>query len=106
MASNLHVKKGDKVEIISGKDKKKTGKVLVAYPKTGKVLVEGVNLIKKHTKGTQKNPQGGIIEKEAAFDASNVLLYCPACKRGVRYGQKIDGDKKTRVCKKCGKELE
>ena len=106
MASNLHVKKGDKVEIISGKDKKKIGKVLVAYPKTGKVLVEGVNIIKKHTKGTQKNPQGGIVEKEAAFDVSNVLLYCPSCKRGVRYGQKIDGDKKTRVCKKCGKELE
>ena len=106
MASNLHVKKGDKVEVISGKDKKKTGKVLVSYPTTGKVLVEGVNIIKKHTKGTQKNPQGGIMEKEAPIDASNVLLYCPSCKKGVRYGQKIDGDKKTRVCKKCGKDLE
>ena len=105
MASTLHVKKGDKVEVISGKDKKKQGKVLVSYPKTGKVLVEGVNIIKKHTKGTQANPAGGIIQKEAPIDASNVLLYCSKCEKGVRYGIKIEGDKKLRVCKHCGKEL-
>lgn len=106
MASTLHVKKGDKVEVISGKDKKKQGKVLVSYPKTGKVLVEGVNIIKKHTKGTQQNPQGGIVEKEAPIDASNVLLYCPKCGKGVRTGSKVDGDKKVRVCKSCAKELD
>ena len=105
MASRLHVKKGDKVEVISGKDKKKQGKILSASPKTGKVLVEGVNIIKKHTKGTQANPAGGIIEKEAPIDASNVLLYCGKCEKGVRYGIKIEGDKKLRVCKHCGKEL-
>lgn len=105
MASKLHVKKGDKVEVISGKDKKKQGKVLVSYLATGKVLVEGVNIIKKHTKGTQQNPAGGIVEKEAPIDASNVLLYCSKCGKGVRYGHKITGDKKTRVCVKCGKEL-
>lgn len=105
MASRLHVKKGDKVEVISGKDKKKQGKILSASPKTGKVLVEGVNIIKKHTKGTQANPAGGIIEKEAPIDASNVLLYCSKCEKGVRYGIKIEGDKKLRVCKHCGKEL-
>ncbi len=105
MASNLHVKKGDTVEVISGKDKKAKGKVLQSLPKAGKVIVEGVNKIKKHTKGTQKDPKGGIIEKEAPIASSNVLLYCPSCKKGVRYGQKIEGDKKVRVCKKCGKEL-
>lgn len=105
MASRLHVKKGDKVEVISGKDKKKQGKILSASPKTGKVLVEGVNIIKKHTKGTQANPAGGIIQKEAPIDASNVLLYCSKCEKGVRYGIKIEGDKKLRVCKHCGKEL-
>ncbi len=105
MASRLHVKKGDKVEVISGKDKKKQGKILSASPKTGKVLVEGVNIIKKHTKGTQANPVGGIIQKEAPIDASNVLLYCSKCEKGVRYGIKIEGDKKLRVCKHCGKEL-
>lgn len=106
MASTLHVKKGDKVEVISGKDKKKQGRILASSPKTGKVLVEGVNLIKKHTKGTQKNPQGGIVEKEAPIDASNVLLYCPNCGKGVRTGTKVDGDKKVRVCKACAKVLD
>lgn len=105
MASKLHVKKGDTVEVISGKDKKVKGKVLKSYPDEGKVIVEGVNIIKKHTKGTQKDPKGGIVEKEAPINVSNVLLYCSTCKKGVRYGKKIDGDKKVRVCKKCGKEL-
>lgn len=105
MASNMHVKKGDKVEIISGKDKKKQGKVLVSYPKTNKILVSGVNIVKKHTKGTQQNPAGGIIEKEAPIAVSNALLFCSKCGKGVRYGHKIEGDKKTRVCKHCGKEL-
>ena len=105
MASKLHVKKGDMVEVISGKDKGVKGKVLQSLPKDGKIIVEGVNKIKKHTKGTQKDPKGGIVEKEAPIASSNVLLYCPACKKGVRYGQKVEGDKKSRVCKKCGKEL-
>ena len=105
MASKLHVKKGDTVEVISGKDKNTKGKILRSLPKDGKVIVEGVNKIKKHTKGTQKDPKGGIIEKEAPIASSNVLLYCPTCKKGVRHGHKIEGDKKTRICKKCGKEL-
>ena len=105
MASKLHVKKGDMGEVISGKDKGVKGKVLQSLPKDGKIIVEGVNKIKKHTKGTQKDPKGGIVEKEAPIASSNVLLYCPACKKGVRYGQKVEGDKKSRVCKKCGKEL-
>lgn len=106
MTPHLHVKKGDKVEIIAGKDKKKTGKILESYPDNGKVLVEGVNKVKRHTKGTQKNPQGGIIEKEAPIQASNVLLFCSKCSRGVRHGHEVKGDKKVRVCKKCGKVLD
>lgn len=105
VAPKLHVKKGDKVEVIAGKDKKKQGKVIVSFPKDNKVLVEGVNTVKKHTKGTQKNPQGGIIEKEAPIQVSNVLLFCSKCGKGVRHGYKIDGDNKVRVCKKCGKVL-
>ena len=106
MTPHLHVKKGDKVEVIAGKDKKKNGKVLESYPNDGRVLVEGINKVKRHTKGTQKNPQGGIIEKEAPIQASNVLLYCSKCNRGVRHGHEVKGDKKVRVCKKCGKVLD
>lgn len=105
MAFKLHVKKGDNVEVISGKDKNAKGKILRSLPRDCKVIVEGVNKIKKHTKGTQKNPKGGIIEKEAPINSSNVLLYCPTCKKGVKHGHKIEGDKKIRICKKCGKEL-
>ena len=105
MTSKLHVKKGDKVEVIAGKDKGKQGKVLRSFPADGKVLVEGVNKVKKHTKGTQKDPAGGIKESEAPIAASNVLLYCSKCSRGVRTGSDMKGDKKVRVCKKCGKEL-
>ena len=106
MTPHLHVKKGDKVEIIAGKDKNKNGKILESYPSGGKVLVEGINKVKRHTKGTQKNPQGGIIEKEAPIQASNVLLFCSKCNRGVRHGDEVKGDKKVRVCKKCGKVLD
>ena len=84
MASRLHVKKGDKLNVISGKDKKKQGKILSASPKTGKVLVEGVNIIKKHTKGTQANPAGGIIEKEAPIYASKVMILDPESKKPTR----------------------
>lgn len=106
MTPRLHVKKGDKVEIIVGKDKKKNGKILKSYPDDRKILVEGINKVKIHTKGTQKNPQGGIIEKEAPIQSSNVLLFCSKCNRGVRYGYELREDKKTRVCKKCGKVLD
>ncbi|AMP20331.1 50S ribosomal protein L24 [endosymbiont 'TC1' of Trimyema compressum] len=106
MTPHLHVKKGDKVEIIVGKDKNKNGKILESYPSDGKVLVKGINKVKRHTKGTQKNPQGGIIEKEAPIQASNVLLFCSKCNRGVRHGHEVKEDKKVRVCKKCGKVLD
>ena len=92
----LHVKKNDTVVVISGKDAGKTGEVLKVYPKTGKVLVQGVNIVKKHQKPSRANAQGGIIEKEGA-------IYCTKCKNATRISNKIleDGTK-VRVCKKCG----
>ena len=99
----LHVKKNDTVVVISGKDAGKTGEVLKVYPKTGKVLVQGVNIVKKHQKPTRANAQCGIIEKEGAIYSSKVMLYCTKCKNATRISNKIleDGTK-VRVCKKCG----
>ncbi len=97
----VHVKKGDKVMVITGKDTGKTGKVLEVQPKTNKVVVEGVGIVKRHAKPTKKMSKGGIIEQESAIHASNVMYYCPKCKKPVRTGMKIEGDKRIRVCKKC-----
>lgn len=98
----MHVKKDDIVMVISGKDKGKKGKVIQSYPKDGKVLVENVNMVTKHQKPTQQMQQGGIIRQEGPIQASNVLLYCAKCDKGVRTGQKVLGDgKKVRFCKKC-----
>ncbi len=79
--AKMNVKKGDEVIVIAGKDKGKTGKVIQAIPSQDKVVVEGVAVVKRHTKPTQKMPQGGIIEKEAAIHVSNVMPYCSTCKR-------------------------
>ena len=99
----LHVRKNDTVVVISGKDQGKTGEVLKVYPKTGKVLVQGVNIVKKKKKPNRANAQGGIIEKEGAIYSSKVMLYCTKCKNATRISNKIleDGTK-VRVCKKCG----
>lgn len=107
MANKLHVKTGDMVQVISGKDKGAVGKVIEAFPREGRVRVEGVNILTKHKKPTQAMQQGGIIKVEGKIDASNVLLYCDACGKGVRTGKQIDEEgNKVRVCKKCGKVLD
>ena len=103
--AKMNVKKGDEVIVIAGKDKGKTGKVLHAIPSQDKVVVEGVAIVKRHTKPTQKMPQGGIIEKEAAIHVSNVMPFCSTCKKGVRVAHTIENGTKTRVCRKCGKAL-
>ena len=105
--AKMHVKKGDTVELISGKDKGKRGKVLTAFPKDNRVIVEGVNMLTKHVKPTREMQQGGIIHQEGPVHASNVLLYCPKCKRGRRAGKKIlkDGTK-VRFCRTCGETLD
>jgi large subunit ribosomal protein L24 len=102
----LHVRKNDTVVVVSGKDKGKTGEVLKVSPKTGKVIVNGVNIVKKHQKPTRANAQGGIIEREGAINSSKVMLYCTKCKNATRISNKIleDGTK-VRLCKKCGETL-
>jgi large subunit ribosomal protein L24 len=105
--TRMHVKKGDTVQLIAGKDKGKTGKVLTAFPKDKRVIVEGVNMLTKHVKPTRQMQQGGIIHQEGPLHVSNVLLYCPKCKKGRRTGRKIlkDGSK-VRYCRTCGETLD
>ncbi len=103
----LKARKGDKVLVIAGKDKGKKGKVLVALPKRERVIVEGVNVVKRHTRPTQRNPQGGIIEKESAIHVSNVQLICPNCGQPTRIGKReISEGKRVRICKKCGQDID
>ncbi|USK59990.1 50S ribosomal protein L24 [Peribacillus asahii] len=102
----MHVKKGDKVVVISGKDKGKQGTILAAYPKKSRVLVEGVNIVKKHSKPSQANPQGGIISQEAAIHVSNVMPLDPKSGKPTRVGYKIENGKKVRVAKISGETLD
>ena len=103
MANKIHVKKDDQVLIISGKDKGSTGKVLKTEPATGRVYVEGVNMIKKHQKQTSQNSPSGIIDREGSVDASDVKLICPKCGKATRVAHVVNADgSKDRVCKKCG----
>ncbi|MFZ5942540.1 MAG: 50S ribosomal protein L24 [Bacillota bacterium] len=104
MAKNkLHVKKGDNVVVIAGKDKGKKGKVLQAFPDESRVIIEGINIMKKHTRPTQKMPQGGIVEREAPVHVSNVMPFCSKCSEGVRISKKELGDgKRVRTCHQCG----
>ena len=104
--NKVHVKTGDTVVILSGKDKGKQGKVLQVAPKEGKVIVEGLNVARKHVKPRNAQQQGGIVDAEAAMYASKVQIVCPACKKPTRIAHKIleDGTKE-RICKKCGEAL-
>lgn len=103
--SSMHVKKGDTVKILSGKDKGKTGKVISADPKNGKVIVEGVSVATKHQKAKKQGQDGGIMKIETPVYVSKVQLVCPKCNKGVRVGYKYVADKKLRVCRKCGTEI-
>ncbi|MGK5087107.1 50S ribosomal protein L24 [Bdellovibrionota bacterium FG-2] len=121
--SDLSLKKNDQVQVIAGREKGKTGKILTVNAKSLRVTVEKVNLVKRHLKPSQKNPHGGILEKECSIHYSNVLLMCPKCNKGVRHGMKFveksagkkaskdapaaEGSKlKVRICKKCGETLD
>lgn len=103
----LFVRKNDTVLILSGEYAKKQGKVLKVYPKQNRIIVEGINFVKRHSKPTQKNPKGGIIEKEGPINTSNVMVVCGKCGQPTRIGTKImkDGER-IRVCKKCGELIE
>ncbi len=102
----IHVKSGDTVVVLSGKDKGKKGKILRGFPTDKKVLIEGVNMIKRHTRPSQQNPQGGIVEQESPIYADKVMLFCSSCNRPVRTANKVtEKGNKQRVCKKCDAEL-
>jgi large subunit ribosomal protein L24 len=102
--SAMKIKKGDLVKVIAGKDKDKEGKVIVVDQKNGKVVVEGVNMMTKHTKPSAANQQGGIVTTEAPIDASNVMLVVDG--KATRVGFKMDGDKKVRFAKATGKVID
>ena len=98
----MKVKKNDNVLVVTGKDAGKTAKVLAVLPKTNKVVVEGVNVQKKHKKARSAQEVSQIVEQSGAIDASNVMVVCPVCNKAIRVAYKVEGDKKVRVCKKCG----
>jgi large subunit ribosomal protein L24 len=103
----MHVRKGDQVVVIAGKDKGKRGRVLRLQTGNGRVVIERVNMVKRHTKPTQRNPRGGILEKEGSVEASNVALWCGKCvaPRRAKHEEK-EGQDKRRVCVKCGTVFE
>lgn len=102
----LRIKRNDDVIVIAGKEKGKRGKVLRVIQEKGRVLVEGVNKVKRHTKPSRGFPEGGIIDKESALDVSNVMLFCSHCNKGARYRSNLTQDgRKVRVCVHCGTAL-
>ena len=114
--AKMHIKKGDIVTVISGSSKYrkladgteigvKKGEVIATSPEEGKVLVKDANIIHKHVKPRRQGETGGIVDAEGAIYASKVALYCPKCDKGVRTKVEMDGDKKVRVCAKCGAKL-
>jgi large subunit ribosomal protein L24 len=103
----MHVRKGDSVVVIAGKEKGKRGRVLRLVTEKDRVVIERINMVKRHTKPTQRNPRGGILEKEGSVNASNVALWCGKCiaPRRARH-EHNEGQKKRRVCIKCGTAFE
>ncbi len=101
----LHIKKGDTVYVNAGNDKGKTGKVLSVDPSKDRAVVEGINMVSKHTKPNSKQPQGGIIKQESGIHISNLNLIDPKTQKPTRVGYKVEGDKKIRYAKKSGEEI-
>ncbi|HHW39839.1 MAG TPA: 50S ribosomal protein L24 [Syntrophomonadaceae bacterium] len=107
MARNkVHVRKGDTVLVLTGKNAGKRGKVLQVFPSAQRVIVEGVNVVKRHSRPTRSLPQGGIIEKEAPIASSNVMLVCTKCNQPTRIAKKLVDNKYYRACKKCGEIID
>ena len=102
----MNIKTGDKVKVITGKDKGVEGEILRVLPERNRVVVRGVAMVKKALRPTQVNPNGGIDEREAPIHASNVMLVCPKCGLPTRVAVRREDGKKIRVCKKCGKDID
>lgn len=102
----MSIKKGDTVLVLSGKDKGKQGKVVEAMPKKDKVVVEGINEVKRHTKPNGANPEGGIITKPAPITASKLQVVCPVCKKATRVKMVQVAGKNVRACKRCGEVID
>ena len=102
----MHIRKDDTVQIIAGDDAAATGRVLRVLPDVGKVVVEGINRVYRHMRPDRRNQQGGRLSKEMPIDASNVLLFCSTCRKGVRIGKRVSTEgRKERFCKSCGNGL-
>ncbi len=111
MAKSLHVRKGDTVLVIAGsdrsyKDRRRQGTVIEAYPKTGRVVVEGVNMQVKHQRPTQRAPQGGRVQRPGPIDASNVMLICPNCNQPTRTKRRERNGNRVRACRKCDQDID
>jgi large subunit ribosomal protein L24 len=104
--TKMSIRTGDKVRVIAGKDKGKESKVLVVYPHKQRIVIERVNLIKKATRPTSKNPQGGILEIEGTVHVSNVMIVCPKCSQPTRIGRKREDGARVRYCKKCNNDID
>lgn len=104
--TKLSIRTGDKVKVIAGKDKGKEAKVLATLPHKERLILERVNMMKKATRPTQRNPKGGILEIEAPIHVSNVMLICPKCSQPSRIGRRRDDGARIRVCKKCGNDID
>ena len=101
----MKIKKGDTVLILSGKDRGRTGKIGKVFPKRKKIIIDGINIVKKHVRPRKQNQKGEVVEVPAPFDMSNAKLICPKCNKPVRVGYKVVDDKKIRICKKCREEI-
>lgn len=103
----MKIKKNDPVVVIAGDDKGKRGKVLKTFPEKGRAIVEGVNFIKRHTRARKQGQKSGILEKEAPISATNLMVVCSKCDKGVRVGARVMPDgRRVRVCKSCGEMLD
>lgn len=103
----MNIKRDDTVLVITGKDRGKRGKVREVHPTDGKVVIEGINIVKKHTRGRQGARQAGVIEQEAAMNASKVMVVCPKCEKGTRIGYSLlENGQKVRQCRNCGESFE
>jgi large subunit ribosomal protein L24 len=104
--ASMKIRKGDRVRILTGKDRGREGEVTFAYPAEGRVIVDGANVSKRHQKPTQRTQQGGIIDKEMPLPVANVAIICPSCAKPTRIGYRFDPDgNKIRICRKCEGDL-